>query len=138
MALACFLGLRSNEIAPLRWEDFDAEWLHIRCGYVRGKLDVPKTRESLRSVPLIDRVRVPLELWRQKSKNATEGWLFPSEGTLPESRIVAPELKYLAGGFSPLDLHNVISRVIMSVLEEGEAHLEASEGRPHGSMYGSD
>jgi len=118
MALACFLGLRPNEIAPLRWEDFDEEWLHIRRGYVRGKLDVPKTRESLRSVPLIDRVRVPLELWRQKSKSPAEGWLFPSEGTLPESRIVAPELKYLAGGFSPLDLHNIISRVIMPTLKE--------------------
>jgi integrase len=118
MALACFLGLRPNEIAPLRWEDFDGEWLHIRRGYVRGKLDVPKTRESIRSVPLVDRVRVPLELWRQKSKNPTEGWLFPSEGTLPESRIVAPELKHLAGCFSPLDLHNVISRVIVPALKE--------------------
>ena len=93
MALACFLGLRPNEIAPLRWEDFDEEWLHIRRGYVRG-------------------------LWRQKSKNPAEGWLFPSEGTLPESRIVAPELKHLAGGFSPLDLHNVISRVIVPILRE--------------------
>src|SRR6266568_5867106 len=111
MALACFLGLRPNEIAPLRWEDVDAEWIHIRRGYVRGKLDTPKTAESMRSVPLVDRVRVPLELWRQKSKNPTEGWMFPSEGTLPESRIVAPEMKHLAGGFSPLDLHNVISRV---------------------------
>src|SRR5690349_17962241 len=68
MSLACFLALRPNEIAPLRWEDFDAEWLHIRRGYVRGKLDVPKTLEAVRSVPLINRVRVPLELWRQKSE----------------------------------------------------------------------
>ncbi len=117
MALACFLGLRPNEIAPLRWEDVDAEWIHIRRGYVRGKLDTPKTAESMRSVPLVDRVRVPLELWRQKSKNPTEGWMFPSEGTLPESRIVAPEMKHLAGGFSPLDLHNVISRVIGPALK---------------------
>ena len=77
-----------------------------------------KTLESVRSVPLIDRVRVPLELWRQKSKNPSEGWLFPSEGTLPERRIVAPELKFLRGGFSPLDLHNVISRVIIPILKE--------------------
>jgi hypothetical protein len=72
----------------------------------------------VRSVPLVDRVRVPLELWRQKSRSPAEGWLFPSEGTLPEGRIVAPELKYLAGGFSLLDLHNVISRVIMPVLRK--------------------
>ncbi len=80
MAFACFLGLQPNEIAPLRWEDIDEEWLHIQRGYVRGKLDVPKTRESLRSVPLIDRVRVPLELWRQKSKNPLKGLVVSVRG----------------------------------------------------------
>ena len=112
MALACFLGLRPNEIAPLRWEDFDEHWLHIRRGYVRNRLDVPKTPESLAPIPLVDRVRVPLELWRLKSGSPKEGWLFPSEGTLPADRITAPEMQHLAGGPSPLDLHNLISRVI--------------------------
>ena len=81
-------------------------------GYVRNRLDVPKTPESLAPIPLVDRVRVPLELWRQKCGYPTEGWLFPSEGTLPGDRITAPEMKHLAGGPSPLDLHNLISRVI--------------------------
>jgi integrase len=60
MALACFLGLWPNEIAPLRWEDFDGDWLQIRRGYVRGKLDVPKTPESVAAVPVILQVRIPL------------------------------------------------------------------------------
>jgi integrase len=117
MALACFLGLRPNEIAALRWEDFDAEWLHIRRGYVRGKLDVPKTPESMAPIPLIAQVRIPLKLWRRTSGNPTEGWLFPSNGTLPAERIIAPEMKQFAGGPSPLDLHNLIGRVIIPTLK---------------------
>src|SRR5207302_11250363 len=38
VALACFLGLRPGEIAGLRWEDFDEEYVHIRRSVVRGKV----------------------------------------------------------------------------------------------------
>ena len=69
------------------------------------------------AVPLIAQVRIPLEVWRQKCGNLTEGWLFPSNGTLPIERIIGPEMRHLAGGPSPLDLHNVISRVIVPTLK---------------------
>src|SRR5208283_2558418 len=117
MALACFAGLRPNEIAALRWEDVDGEWLHIRRGIVGGKLDTPKTADSIRSIPLLPHVCVPLELWRQKSKN-TSGWIFPSEGTLTSGRIIAPEMQHLAGGPSPVDLHNLVKRVIKPAVEK--------------------
>jgi integrase len=110
MALACFAGLRPNEIAALRWEDFDGEWLHIRRGIVGGKLDTPKTAESVRSIPLLPQVRIPLELWRMKS--GCDGWIFPSDGTLTAERIIAPEMQQYAGGASPIDLHNLYRRVI--------------------------
>jgi integrase len=64
VALACFLGLRPGEIAGLRWEDFDSQEVHIRRSVVRGKIGTPKTVESLAPIPLIDPVRIPLELWR--------------------------------------------------------------------------
>jgi len=118
MALACFAGLRPNEIAALRWEDVDGEWLHIRRGIVGGKLDTPKTAESIRSVPLLPHVRISLELWRQKSSNT--GWIFPSEGTLTAARIVAPEMQHLAGGPSPVDLHNLVKRVIRPAVEKAK------------------
>jgi len=117
VSLACFLGMRPSELAALRWEDVDKEWIHIRRAYVNCKLDVPKTPESIASIPLVDRVRVPLELWRQKSGNPTEGWLFPSGGTLPEKRIVAPEMRHFANGPAPLDLHNLANRVIAPTLK---------------------
>jgi integrase len=66
LALSCFLALRPSEIAALRWEDFDAEWVHVRRAVVRGVVDTPKTEESVAPLPLIDQVRVPLELWRAK------------------------------------------------------------------------
>jgi len=111
IALACFAGLRPNEIIALRWDDVDSEWLHIRRGMVNGKLDTPKTRESTRDIPLLEQLRVPLELWRQKSKD-TSGWIFPSEGTLTAERIIAPEMQHLAGGPSPINLNSLCQKVI--------------------------
>ena len=97
MALACFLGLRPGEIAALRWEDFDGENVHIRRSVVRGIVGTPKTQESIASLPLIDRVRVPLELWRLQSPDAS-GWVFPSAHN------------------TPIDLHNLAARVIRPAL----------------------
>jgi len=79
MALACFLGVSSHEICGLRFDDIDDEWIHVRRGVVRGIVDIPKAASRVRSVPLIDQVRVPLELWRKKRGGATEGWLFESD-----------------------------------------------------------
>jgi len=99
VALACFLGLRPGEIAGLRWEDFDGECVHIRRSVVRGSIGTPKTVESLAPIPLIDPIRVPLELWRMKKDNPSEGWLFPSEANTPTTlnnlvnRIIKPTLK---------------------------------------------
>jgi integrase len=110
MALSCFLGLRPGEVAALRWEDFDSDHVHIRRSVVRGHVDVPKTPESIRSLPLIDEVRVPLELWRQKCANRKEEWVFESRNGTPG------------------DLHNMIARKIVPTLEvkakEGEKKIE--------------
>jgi len=99
MALSCFLGLRPGEIAALRWEDFDSESVSIRRSVVRGIVDVPKTPESLATLWLIDQVRVPLELWRQQSGKRKEGYVFESRNR------------------TPVDLHNLIARVIRPHVE---------------------
>jgi integrase len=102
MALSCFLGLRPGEIAALKVEDFDTECVHIRRSVVRGIVGTPKTLESVRDLPLIDAVRVPLELWRRKC-GRKEGWLFESRNG------------------TPVDLHNVIRRVIVPHVEGSRA-----------------
>lgn len=99
MALACFLGLRPGEIAALRWEDFDEEYVHIRRSVVRGIVGIPKTPESLATLPLLAQVRIPFTLWRRKSENPTEGYVFESKNG------------------TPVDLHNLIARVIKPHVE---------------------
>ena len=106
MALSCFLGLRPGEIAALDWSDFDAENVHIRRNVVRGIVGTPKTKESTQRFPLIDQVRVPLELWRRKSADVKEGWVFPSRNN------------------PPVDLHNLIARVIRPHVEGVERCVE--------------
>jgi integrase len=99
LALSCFLGLRPGEIAALKWEDFDSESVHIRRSVVRGNVGTPKTLESVASLPLIDQVRLPLELWRTKCDSPSEGWVFESRNN------------------TPVDLHNLISRVVIPHVE---------------------
>jgi integrase len=99
IALSCFLGLRPSEIAAVRWEDFDRDSVHIRRNVVRGIVGTPKTKESIATIPLIDQVRVPLELWRQNSAGVQEGWVFPSRND------------------TPVDLHNLVARVMRPHVE---------------------
>ncbi|HXZ32195.1 MAG TPA: site-specific integrase [Terriglobales bacterium] len=98
LALSCFLGLRPGEIAALKWEDIDGDWIHIRRSVVNGEIGTPKTIESTAPIPIIDQVRVPLELWRQKSGKSS-GWVFESRNA------------------TPIDLHNLIARVIRPHVE---------------------
>jgi integrase len=88
LSLACFLAIGPAEIQGLQWGDVDRDWIHIRRNVVLGKEGTTKTIERAASLPLLDEVRVPLELWRKQCKH-----------TSPTDRIIA-------------DLHNLINRVI--------------------------
>jgi integrase len=124
-ALCCYCGLRPNEVVALRVEDLDGDWLHIRRGFVRGRLDVPKTVGSADAVPLPAAIRKQLEIYSE----GREGWLFPNGGFLSADRITAPEMKHLAGG-APVDLHNLVARVIKPRLaERGIAYKPLKAGR---------
>ena len=52
IAHAAYVG-----IAAPRWEDFDAETVNVRGSVVRGIVDVPKTLESVATLP--DQVKDP-------------------------------------------------------------------------------
>lgn len=88
LALACFLALGPAEIQGLQWGDVDRDWIHVRRNVVLGKEGTTKTIERATSLPILDEVRVPLELWRKESKHTADG-----------DRIIA-------------DLHNLVGRVI--------------------------
>jgi integrase len=96
IALSCFLALRPGEIAALRWEDFDRDSVYIRRNVVRGKVDTPKTSESVAELPLVDNhILIPFRLWWEQSGKPISGWVFPT------------------GNKTPVDLHNLLARVIV-------------------------
>ena len=66
LAFACFLALGPAEIAGLRWEDIEQDWIHVRRNVVFGQEGTTKTIERAASLPILDEVRVPLELWREE------------------------------------------------------------------------
>jgi integrase len=103
LALAGFLGLRPSEIEGLKWEDFDANFVHIRRGSVRGIIGPLKTPESAASIPLIDQVQIPLKLWRAKSGSPTSGWLFPNRS-----------------GDRPINLRDLQRKVIRPAVEKAK------------------
>ena len=103
LALSCFLGLGPAEIGGLQWGDIDAIWIHVRRNKVRGDVVTPKTPERMAKVPIIDQVRVPLELWRAKCDDTGDA------------------------AFVIADLPNLINRVIKTHIsgENNRAKLKA-------------
>ena len=91
LALACFLGLGPAEISGLQWGDIDNESIHIRRNKVRGDVGTTKNKTRTASVPLIDHVRVPLELWRAKTQVSDGGWVIPDLHNLTE-RVIKPHV----------------------------------------------
>lgn len=100
LVVALFTGLRRGEILALRWEDVGPNdtYLHVRRAYdpfEPGKVGPPKSRESVRKVPLGDAARHAIRITRQRRAYEQahypayrdEGWVFPSKrGTMMEGR----------------------------------------------------
>ncbi len=93
LALSCFLGLGPAEISGLQWGDVEKEWIHIRRNKPsHGKVGPPKTAERMAPLPIIDHVRLPLELWRGKAENPNgENWVIAD---LPNmlNRVIKPHV----------------------------------------------
>lgn len=93
IALSCFLGLGPAEISGLRWGDVDKDWIHIRRNRPsHGEVGPPKTKERMAAVPIIDQVRVPLELWREKCENtASDAWVIADLPNMT-NRVIKPHI----------------------------------------------
>lgn len=97
MALSYFAGMRKGEIQGLQWSDIEGGLIHVRRAFSRGVVGVPKSKKSVRSIPIIQPVRGLLMLWRAKNPDGV--WLFPNtEGNAWDmanfaDRIIKPALE---------------------------------------------
>lgn len=74
MALSFFAGMRKGEIQGLQWADIDGDFIHVRRAFSRGVVGEPKSKKSVRAIPIIQQVRIPLTLWRAKAGDGA--WVF--------------------------------------------------------------
>jgi integrase len=71
LTAAC-TGLRQGELVALRWRDVDwsADLIRVRRNYTRGQFGTPKTRRSVRAVPMAKRVAAELKSQLDDSRYA--------------------------------------------------------------------
>jgi integrase len=100
MALSFFMGLRKGEIQGLQWSDIDGDYIHVRRAFSRGVEGTPKSKKSLRALPIIQPVRGLLKLWRAKAGDGV--WVFTNtEGNslhmdMFANKVIKPALREAA------------------------------------------
>ena len=81
---AAMTGMRQGELLALRWSDIDwpAQKVRVHANYVRGQFGSPKSRRSVRAIPLARRLIAELDaLHRDSVWNADEDLVFANPHT---------------------------------------------------------
>ena len=86
-------GLRIGEVLALRWKnvDFDKSLIHVREAVYRGNLSSPKSKSSIRDIPIGPSLKLSLLDLRKTAP--AEAFVFASRNG------------------TPLDSHNLLGRV---------------------------
>jgi integrase len=101
VSVAAFAGLRLSEIRGLRWADYDGRSLRISRSVWRTHVGPTKTEESEASVPVLPLLAKILDDHRVRTGGADSDYIFRGERR-----------------GSPLNLHNLVRRVILPALNE--------------------
>lgn len=83
VATAAFAGLRRGELRGLDWSDYDGATLTINRSIWRSVVNLPKTRASRDSVPVIRQLALILDEYRRSIGSPQAGFVFPSSDGLP-------------------------------------------------------
>ncbi len=81
---AAMTGLRQGELIALRWQDVDwaAAKVRVRRNYVLGKFGTPKSKRSMRAVPLADAVAGELDrLFKASERQGDDDLVFADPHT---------------------------------------------------------
>ena len=121
--IAILAGLRPGEILALKWGHLSETHVDIRQRVYRGRIDSPKTSNSLRKAALAQGVLDDVRDWKTLSLDASDdAWVFPSEtGKTPLSRDnlwrrhIGPQLE--AVGLGWVDFH-VMRRTHSTLMNE--------------------
>jgi integrase len=109
-AVAAFMGLRHGEIQGLLWENFRDGEMHISRSIWNGHVTAPKTRKGRAPVPVIRQLAERLEMHRLRCGNPQVGPIFANS----------------LG--KPLNMNNVLGRVILPNLDRCESCHKVSAG----------
>ena len=77
LGIAFYTGLRSGEILGLMHSDIKEDRVSIKRSISKGKITTPKTRGSIRDIPLFEKARPFIENQMQQSKSL---YLFENDG----------------------------------------------------------
>jgi integrase len=78
--LATTAGMRPGEIFGLKWQHVRADHIEIEQRLYRGKIDSPKTNQSIRTVALSQGLQSVMGKWKSLLGDpSAEAWVFPSE-----------------------------------------------------------
>jgi integrase len=109
--LAILAGMRPGEILGLKWGHLSETHAFIRQRVYRGRIDSPKTNNSVRKAALAEHLLDDIREWKAVSADTRDdAWVFPSEtGKTPVSRDnlwrrhIGPQLEKAGLGF--VDFH---------------------------------
>lgn len=78
-------GLRKGELCALRWRDVDwaNQAIHVRHSLYKGELTSPKSKDSIRTVPLPADAKQALQEQREKEQSFKTEFVFPSRSGGP-------------------------------------------------------
>ncbi|MGX7150240.1 tyrosine-type recombinase/integrase [Enterococcus ureasiticus] len=144
--IALYTGMRIGEISGLRWTDI--EWnkniIYVRRTISRipstthvGKtelvIDLPKTKTSIRAIPLSKNLKKYLQI---KRENATGSYIVNCKGTFTEPRIISYRFKKVLknAGIAPISFHSLRHSFATRCIEKGVDIATLSKILGHASV----